>query len=92
MRPSGVTSVTDAAAQGRRPLHPLQLHPFQLHPLHPLQARPHKIVVFFVTARLTQLYARAYSDLDLEVLEMHSRLSQSKRTNTAERFRVGERT
>ena len=37
----------------------------------------HKIVVFFVTARLTQLYSEQFSALGWPILEMHSRKSQA---------------
>ena len=40
------------------------------------KTRGHKLVVFFTTARLTQLYAHAFVALGLPVLEMHSRKSQ----------------
>jgi len=54
-------------------------------------ATPHKIVVFFATARLTQLYAEAFAQYpcELPVLEMHSRRSQSQRTRVADQFREG---
>ena len=54
--------------------------------------KPFKIVVFFVTARLTQLYSEAFARLDglPKVLEMHSRRSQSARTKVADEFREGD--
>ena len=52
--------------------------------------RPFKLVVFFVTARLTQLYAEAFNALGVHVLEMHSRKSQPQRTKCAEQFREGD--
>ena len=72
--------------------------PPQIHP-HPPAPQPvskpahpptsHQVVVFFVTARLTQLYAELFAALGIQVLEMHSRKSQPVRTRTAERFRNG---
>ncbi len=49
----------------------------------------YKLVVFFVTARLTQLYAEVFNKMGISVLEIHSRKSQSHRTNVAEQFRRG---
>ena len=49
----------------------------------------YKVVVFFVTARLTQLYAELFNALGLRVLEMHSRKSQPQRTRVADEFRNG---
>jgi len=49
----------------------------------------HKVVVFFTTARLTQFYAELFNLMGEEVLEMHSRLSQSKRTKVSDIFREG---
>lgn len=46
--------------------------------------KPYKLVVFFVTARLTQLYSEAFGVLGMPVLEMHSRRSQSQRTKVAD--------
>ena len=54
-----------------------------------------KIMVFFVTARLTQLYSQIFNSIRgkfrLKVLEMHSRKSQSHRQKCAKAFREGER-
>ena len=52
--------------------------------------KPFKVVVFFVTARLTQLYSEAFAQVGTKVLEMHSRRSQSHRTRVAEQFREGD--
>ena len=49
----------------------------------------HKVVVFFTTARLTQFYAELFTLLGEPVLEMHSRLSQSRRTKVSDQFREG---
>ena len=51
----------------------------------------YKVVVFFVTARLTQLYAELFNALGLGVLEMHSRKSQPQRTRVADAFRDGKK-
>ena len=51
----------------------------------------YKVVVFFVTARLTQLYAELFNALGLRVLEMHSRKSQPQRTRVADEFRDGKK-
>ena len=57
----------------------------------------HKTVVFCTTARLTGYLATLFERMPLlpngrplAVVEMHSRKSQSARTNAAERFRTGE--
>jgi len=47
----------------------------------------YKILVFFATARVTGFMAQLFSMLGKEVLEIHSRKSQSQRTKTSERFR-----
>ena len=39
-----------------------------------------QIIAFFTTARLTQLYAELFNAMQIPVLEMHSRKSQSART------------
>jgi len=49
----------------------------------------HKVVVFFTTARLTQFYAELFNLLGEPVLEIHSRLSQSRRTKVSDQFREG---
>lgn len=60
----------------------------------------HKTVVFFTTARLTGYMASVFAnlsfrnprggpDIKLNVIEMHSRKSQSYRTSASEKFRVG---
>jgi len=62
-----------------------------LHLLRELRRSEHKIVVFFPTARQTQLYAEALAQFpcEISVLEMHSRKSQAQRTRVAEQFREG---
>ena len=53
--------------------------------------RRFKVVCFFTTARLTQLYAEAFGSqpCGCPVLEMHSRKSQPQRERVAEQFRLG---
>ncbi len=47
----------------------------------------YKIIVFFTTARVTGFMAEFFQELGLNVLEMHSRMSQSARTRTASLFK-----
>jgi len=54
------------------------------------EKKSHKIMVFFVTARLTQYYAQQFNHAGTEVLEIHSRKSQNHRTKCAEQFRQGQ--
>ena len=54
-----------------------------------MQEPNYKVIVFFTTARLTQLYAEVFAALGTPVLEMHSRKSQPQRTRIAEQFREG---
>lgn len=49
----------------------------------------HKVLVFFTTAKLTQLYAELCNATGIPVLEIHSRKSQSHRTKVAGQFREG---
>ena len=51
-----------------------------------------KVMVFFVTARITQFYAELFAAAGAPVLEMHSRKSQPARTKAAAAFREGTRT
>lgn len=52
------------------------------------QKEPLKMVVFFNTANLVGFYASLFNDgLNIPVLELHSRKSQSYRTKTADKFR-----
>lgn len=53
------------------------------------QVPGHKILVFFVTARLAGFMADLFNSMGTNVLEMHSRMSQGARTKTSEQFRVG---
>merc|ERR1711966_297149 len=49
--------------------------------------RDHKIMVFFVAARITQLYAEMFNAAGVDVHEIHSRKSQGHRTKAADTFR-----
>eukprot|EP00940_MAST-03C_sp_MAST-3C-sp2_P001790 g1790.t1 len=52
----------------------------------------YKVMVFFVTARLTGLYSEIFNASKLfDVIEMHSRKSQSYREKSSKRFREGTR-
>jgi ATP-dependent RNA helicase MSS116 len=46
-----------------------------------------KVIVFFVTARMTQFFAELCCDAGLPVLEVHSRKSQAARDKTSKQFR-----
>lgn len=48
-----------------------------------------QIIIFCVTARLTQFYAELFEKMGAPALEMHSRKSQSARTKAADAFRNG---
>lgn len=48
-----------------------------------------QVMVFFPTARLTQLYAETFQVMGFPVLEMHSRKSQAVRTRMSDEFRAG---
>mgnify|MGYP003386685264 CR=1 FL=1 len=52
------------------------------------QTPGYKIIVFFVTARLAGFMADLFKLMNFNALEMHSRLSQSARTKTSEKFRT----
>lgn len=49
----------------------------------------YKVIVFFTTARVTGFMAEIFTKMGVfgEVLEIHSRISQSKRTKTSEKFK-----
>lgn len=51
----------------------------------------YKIMVFFTTARLTQLHAELFNKMNFNVLEIHSRKSQSHRDKISTVFRENER-
>jgi len=46
-----------------------------------------KIMVFFVAARITQLYSEMFNQAGVDVHEIHSRKSQGHRTKAADTFR-----
>ena len=48
----------------------------------------HKIMVFFTTARGTSLAAELFVNMRDDVIEIHSKLSQSARTKATDRFRA----
>merc|ERR1712039_392734 len=48
----------------------------------------HKIMVFFTTARATQLYSELFCQSKVQVFEIHSRKSQAHRTRCADQFRA----
>ena len=52
-----------------------------------IQSPPYKIIVFFTTARQTEMMAFLFRAAGFDVLEMHSRKSQPYRTRTADEFR-----
>eukprot|EP00672_Neobodo_designis_P025852 CAMPEP_0174851104 /NCGR_PEP_ID=MMETSP1114-20130205/21621_1 /TAXON_ID=312471 /ORGANISM="Neobodo designis, Strain CCAP 1951/1" /LENGTH=577 /DNA_ID=CAMNT_0016085613 /DNA_START=25 /DNA_END=1758 /DNA_ORIENTATION=+ len=54
------------------------------------QVKGHKIIVFFTTARMTQLCAEVFAALGCPVLEIHSRKSQKQRLTTSDAFRDGK--
>lgn len=47
-----------------------------------------KVIVFFTTARVTQLMSMLFNHIGLSVLEIHSRKSQAQRTKTSDEFRA----
>ena len=54
-------------------------------PTHP------QVMVFFPTARQTAYMAALFNSIGTEVMEIHSRKTQSSRTHTSERFRTAKR-
>jgi len=48
----------------------------------------HKIMVFFTTARATQLYSGLFNQSRVQVFEIHSRKSQAHRNKCADQFRA----
>ena len=50
-----------------------------------------KIIVFFTTARVASFSSRLFNQAEMDTMELHSRMSQSKRTKTTERFRNGSK-
>lgn len=51
----------------------------------------HKVMCFFTTARATQLAAELFQQMRPDVIEIHSKLTQSRRTKATERFRDAAR-
>ena len=50
-----------------------------------------KIIVFGITAAMVSLYAKFFTDLtDLKVFELHSRMSQPKRTQATSDFKAAK--
>ena len=47
----------------------------------------YKVMVFFTTARVTGFMSEAFNSMGVDVLEIHSRKSQSQRTKTSDIFR-----
>ena len=82
---------TNAHVQQAVTRSPLDAQPGELRALlaELMGVQAYKVVVFFVTARVTQLYSELFVNLGWPILEMHSRKSQPHRTRTAEQFRNG---
>ncbi len=55
----------------------------------PHRRRCPQVIVFFPTARMTQLYSETFQKMGMPILEMHSRKSQAVRTRMSEEFRAG---
>jgi len=55
------------------------------------EPKNYKIMVFFVAARVTQLYSEMFNGAGVRVHEIHSRKSQPHRTKAAEQFRTEQR-
>lgn len=54
------------------------------HPAH------HKIIVFFTTAKMTAFASRLFAQCQCPNFELHSRLSQAKRSRTSDEFRAAK--
>lgn len=69
---------------------PFATHMEILYEIVNLQRRVHnyKIMCFFTTARVTQFMSIMFNKAGIPTLELHSRLSQSKRNSTSELFRA----
>lgn len=64
---------------------------YQMVKQHMASEPDYKIIVFFVTARLTQFMAALFNScLGIPTLEIHSRKSQGNRTTTSQSFRNGK--
>lgn len=55
------------------------------------EPKSYKIMVFFVAARVTQLYSEMFNEAGMKVHEIHSRKSQGHRTKAADTFRSEKR-
>jgi ATP-dependent RNA helicase MSS116 len=64
---------------------------YELIAMHKESCPHYKIIVFFTTARVASFSSRLFNAADCQTLELHSRLSQSKRTKTSETFRDGKK-
>lgn len=51
----------------------------------------YKVIVFFTTARLASFSSRLFNAAGCPTMELHSRMSQSKRTKTTDVFRDGSK-
>jgi ATP-dependent RNA helicase MSS116 len=58
--------------------------------LEKVKSKDFKIIVFFTTANVTAYMGNLFQALNLDVLQIHSRLSQSARTKTSDNFRLGK--
>ena len=47
----------------------------------------YKVIIFLTTARMTGYMASFFTAMNIEVMEIHSRLTQSKRSRVSEKFR-----
>ena len=64
---------------------------YELIAAHKLKEPNYKIIVFFTTARVASFCSRLFNQTPCTTLELHSRLSQSRRTKTSEQFRDGNK-
>ena len=88
----GEDSQTNVQVEQSATVTPMAAQPAELLALlRQLMQGEYKVVVFFVTARLTQLYAELFNAMGIRVLEMHSRKSQPQRTRVADEFRDGSK-
>jgi len=62
---------------------------YELIAMHKATHPNYKIIVFFTTARVASFASRLFNQANCPTLELHSRLSQSRRTKTSEQFRDG---
>lgn len=64
---------------------------YELIAQHKAKNPQYKIIVFFTTARVASFCSRLFNQANCPTLELHSRLSQSKRTKTSDQFREGSK-